>query len=455
MTDSVGFPEALVPIYIMASSLLFILVIEAFLVKDKRAWSIPALAVYATVGAWYFIELIYTPENFLQFPSEIIEYSYWQIITFLITFRLLIPSLSRRFLKNYHTAWKFTAFNPEQLLMVLAFVWLCLLGYGVSRLNGDIFTALFPIAARTGRQMWGRAAAAGGNGFIISSAGYVYTLVCAFFGVLLPLPMGRKLKTLNLLLVLIVLPYFIFLGARNQLLAVIMPGYFSYALFSRDPLWKKALITMATFWAINELMTLIITYRNIGFNELFNPDVAPQFQEEVEEEGHLGLNMLEELCYINYFYQEGSLNLTYGGRYLAEAANIIPRAIWPNKPLIGIEYAILRGFGGADNSIGVFATVSTGLIGQGFFNFGPILGPMGAAILMAAWASFMGRLWAQQFSTLRLGLFLICLGLTFNLGREFTLLVLWPALFGYVFVLMLERYGSKKAQGRFISTSHL
>ncbi|NEQ84755.1 MAG: hypothetical protein F6K26_32785 [Moorea sp. SIO2I5] len=455
MTDSVGFPEALVPIYVMASSLLFILVIEAFLVRDKRAWSIPALAVYATVGAWYFIELFYTPENFIQFPSVIIEYCYWQISIFLVTFRILIPYISRRFLNKYHSIFKVTVFNPEQLFIVLAFVWLVLLAYGVSRLNGDLFTALFPLLGRRGPQMWGRAAAAGGDGFIVSSASYVYTLVCAFFGVLLPLPMNRQLKTLNLLLVLIVVPYFIFMGARNQLLAVIMPGYFSYALFSPDPLWKKALISMATFWAINELLTLIITYRNIGFQGLFNPEFAPQFQEEVEEEGHLGLNMLEELCYINQFYQEGSLKLTYGGRYLAEAANVIPRAIWPNKPLIGIDYAILRGFGGADNSIGVFATISTGLIGQGFYNFGPIFGPMGAAILMAAWASFMGRLWAQQFSTLRLGLFLICLGLTFNLGREFTLLVLWPALFGYVFVLMLERYGSKKAQGRFISTSNL
>ncbi|NEO36159.1 MAG: hypothetical protein F6J90_07400 [Moorea sp. SIOASIH] len=454
MTDSVGFPEALVPIYVMASSLLFILVIEAFLFKDKRAWSIPALAVYATIAAWYFIELIYTPENFIHFPSVIIEDCYWQIIIFLVSFRLLIPYIFRKFIKKYHTVFKFTAFNPEQLLMVLAFVWLCLLGYGVSRLNGDIFTALFPIAARTGRQMWGRAAAAGGNGFIISSAGYVYTLVCAFFGVLLPLPMRRKFKTLNILIILITLPYFIFLGARNNLLAVVLPGYFSYALFSQDKVWRKALISIVTFLIINQVMTLIITYRNTGFTELFAADSGLQ-TEELSETKHLGLNMLEELCYINQFYQEGSLKLTYGGRYLAEAANIIPRAIWPNKPLIGIDYAILRGFGGADNDIGVFATISTGLIGQGFFNFGPIFGPMGAAILMASWASFMGRLWAQQFSTLRLGLFLICLGLTFNLGREFTLLVLWPALFGYLFVLMLERYGSKKSKGRFMSTSNL
>ncbi|NEP31269.1 MULTISPECIES: hypothetical protein [unclassified Moorena] len=453
MTDSVGFPEDLVPIYVMASSILFILVIEAFLVRDKRAWSIPALGVYATIGAWYFVELFYTPENFLQFDSLILEKCYWQIIIFLISFRLFIPSLSRRFINKYHTVFKFTTFNPEQLLIVLAFVWLVLLAYGVSRVNGNIAAALFPVLGRRGIQMWGRSATGGGGGFIVSSAGYVYTLVCAFFGVLLPLPMSKIFKFLNILLIVIVLPYFIFLGTRNLLLAVIMPGYFSYALFSRDSLWKKALISMATFWAINELMTLIITYRNIGFIGLFNPDFAPQFQEEVEEEGHLGLNMLEELCYINQFYQEGSINLTYGGRYLAEAANIIPRAIWPNKPLIGIDYAILRGFGGADNDIGVFATISTGLIGQGFFNFGPIFGPMGAAILMASWVSFMSRLWKQQYSTLRLGLFLICLGLTFNLGREFTLLVLWPALFGYVFVLMLERYGSKKAKGRFMSTS--
>ncbi len=453
MTESVGFPQELVPIYVMASSLLVFLVIEAFLVRDKRAWSIPALAVYGTILAWYFLELFYTPERFIKFPSKIIESCYWQISIFLVTFRLVLPSISRRFLKNYHIALRFTAFNPEKLFILLAFVWLGLLAYGISRLNGDIATALFPVLGRLGRQMWGRTATGGGGGFIISSAAYIYTLVCAFFGVLLPLPMGRIFKILNILIIVIALPYFIFLGARNQLLAVIMPGYFSYALFSQDKLWIKVVISIGTFWVINELMTLIITYRNHTFVGLFNPEFTPQFQEGVEEQGHLGLNMLEELCYINYFYKEGLLKLSYGGRYLAEAANIIPRAIWPDKPLIGIDYAILRGFGGADTSTGVFATIATGLIGQGFYNFGPIFGPMGAAVLMATWVSFMSRLWKQQHSTLRLGLFLVCLGLTFNLGREFTLLVLWPALFGYVFVLIIERYGSKKPNRRFISTS--
>ncbi len=450
MTESVGFPQELVPIYVMASSLLVFLVIEAFLVREKKAWSIPALAVYGTILAWYFLELFYTPENFIKFPSKIIENCYWQIIFFLVTFRLTIPYLYRRFLKNYHTALKFTTFNPEKLFIILAFVWLGLLAYGISRLDGNIVNALFPVLGRRGAQMWGRSAT-GGGGFIVSSAAYIYTLVCAFFGVLLPLPMGRIFKVLNIVIILIALPYFIFMGARNQLLAVIMPGYFSYALFSQDKLWLKVLISIATFWVINELMTLIITYRDVTFVGLFNPDFAPQV-EGLEEEEHLGLNMLEELCYINYFYQQGWLKLTYGGRYLAEAANIVPRAIWPNKPLIGIEYALLRGFGDADSEIGVFATIATGLIGQGFYNFGPILGPMAAAVLMASWASFMSRLWKQQYSTLRLGLFLVCLGLTFNLGREFTLLVLWPALFGYIFILMIERYASKKAQIRSIYT---
>ncbi len=53
-------------------------------------------------------------------------------------------------------------------------------------------------------------------------------------------------------------------------------------------------------------------------------------------------------------------------RYFAELVNPIPRGLWQDKPMIGIDYAIARGqlYGDQkEGEAGVGATISTGMIG--------------------------------------------------------------------------------------------
>ena len=429
---------SLFPIYLLALSLLVGLIVEA-LVKYKRfAWSLPALIIYATTFAWYFVEFIYTPESLSQFSTEIIENSYYQIVLFLISFRLLIPYFTRKSLQNSQLNWTSSEWNPERILLYLSIIWGLLLSYGIIRMNGDVLGALLPLQSRSGVNMWSRAAAggAGATGFIVSTASYTYLLITSFFVVLLPLQRKKSSKLINGCLVMIALPFYFLMGARNQLLAVVMPGYFSYLLFSKQKRWFKVVVTILGFFLLNHILTLIIAYRNIGFDMLFAINDISLGDSAGQK--HLGLNMLGELCHINTFFQNGKIQLSYGGRYLAEAVNIVPRAIWPNKPLVGINYAVLRGFGGSNNDIGVFATISTGFIGQGILNFGPWLGAVIPSALFAIWASWLARLWMQSYSTLRLCLFLAALGVTFNLGRDITLLVLFPIIFGYALVRLLE-----------------
>src|SRR5262249_7880683 len=132
------------------------------------------------------------------------------------------------------------------------------------------------------------------------------------------------------------------------------------------------------FLAISYWFHIVLNYRSVGFEAYFQQE----FEQRPIETKHVGLNMMSELCFINTFYEAGVLDLSYGLRYLQELVNFIPRAIWPEKPLLGIEYAVLRGFGGtkSGSDIGVLATISSGLIGQGFLNFGPFGGPAAAAI---------------------------------------------------------------------------
>ena len=131
-----------------------------------------------------------------------------------------------------------------------------------------------------------------------------------------------------------------------------------------------------------------------------------------------------------YLALTGDRSPAYGARYLNELLNFIPSPrIWPSKPLIGIDYAKWRGFESEDSEegeLGVNTTVSAGMIGGGVLNFGEIVGPVAAGMLMALWTGLLIRWWEQRKSLLRLVLFMLGAGLTFNLGRDISMLVLWP-----------------------------
>jgi len=150
--------------------------------------------------------------------------------------------------------------------------------------------------------------------------------------------------------------------------------------------------------------------------------------------------MIEELCFTNAYLDSGETSPAYGTRYLNELLKFIPRAIWPSKPLLGIDYAKWRGFDSAHNEIGVNTTVSSGMIGVCVLNFGQILGAVAAGILMAVWTALLVRWWEQRQSLLRLVLFMLGVGLTFNPGRDITMLVLWPVIFAYCFVRLAEMW---------------
>jgi hypothetical protein len=145
--------------------------------------------------------------------------------------------------------------------------------------------------------------------------------------------------------------------------------------------------------------------------------------------------MLEELAWINSFIDKGTYAVNYGQRYFAELVNPIPRVIWPNKPMIGIDYAIARGQlyeAAGDVQGGVGATISTGMIGQGVVNFGTFFGVLAAAFLMALWVVILARQDLLGEKMGRMMLFFIGCVLTFNLGRDITLITLYPFLFGYI-----------------------
>jgi hypothetical protein len=207
----------------------------------------------------------------------------------------------------------------------------------------------------------------------------------------------------------------------------------------------KGAVLAGSFAVIEAWMRFVIDSRSkasisLMFSSLGVGGVA-QRMEEIETE-HKGLTMFQELSWINSFIDKGTYAVNNGAIYFAELVNPIPRVIWPNKPMIGIDYAIARGqlFGGAsENAAGVGATISTGMIGQGVVNFGPFFGVLAAALLMAIWVAILARQDLMGEKMGRMLLFFIGCVLTFNLGRDITFITLYPFIFGYLLLTVWAR----------------
>ena len=430
--------------FYLAAAALLILTVESCVKLLRRDSSGIAIAVYVTVFAWYFVDPFLNPEEYDYLPPFLLGQSYGQVLLFLIGFRIVVPAATRWILSRRSTGvFAMQRLAPEQILMAAGTIWLLLFAIGVARLGGDVIGAVFPIDSRAGVTMWGRGAVeSSATGFLIASAGYVFNAVAAFLGVLIFFQRSPFWRVLAGAMFAITLPYFFFEGARSHFLAVLLPFILTYLFYGRHPLVVRFAILAVAFVCLDQGFRFVTAFRATGFRELL---AAKNPYELVDEDlRQSGLNMIQELCFVNAYLDSGDSSPAYGARYLNELLNFVPRAIWPSKPLIGIDYAKWRGFESAEGDLGVSTTISTGMIGGGVLNFGKVFGPVAAGILMALWTGLLIRWWEQRKSLVRLVLFMVGAGLTFNLGRDITLLVLWPVIFAYCFVRLTEIWATKR-----------
>jgi hypothetical protein len=268
---------------------------------------------------------------------------------------------------------------------------------------------------------------------------YLHVLSASCFGMVAALARNGGVRWAALAGCAVSWPY-IFLGAtRNYMLTASVPAIGCWVLLRlRTRPWLKVAMLALGFAALNVWLSFVIANRSQGtiVQALQEEGVA---SERTLEARHEGLNMFEELCWINTFIEAGTYEPNWGQRYLAELVNPIPRALWKEKPMIGIDYAQARGQGqepGAGDAAGagVYSTVSTGMIGQGVVNFGRWAGPAFAAVLMALWAAVLARLDLREERMGRIPLYGLGLVLTFNLGRDITLITLYPFVFGALVV---------------------
>jgi hypothetical protein len=445
------------------------LVVEAMR-KWHTPWAKPALVVYGTVAFWYTGDfLLSRPIDYQGFDPGVVALAFLQVIFFLAMFRALVTPLSARFcakplqaarpLLTGDRRFAQMEFPPILVKIVLPFL---IAGWGM----------IFAVGMNTAQELWPAliwpplypkkvgmyplTGLGGGASFVFNALAYLHVLICSLFGVVAVVSRG-PLRWISVLMVCVTWPYFWFDAIRSKMLALILPGLGAFLLTGNRSFKVRATVVVVAGILVAGWFSKVMLFRGTGANLATftasadnEEDAVAEAQAEVQRrrESRLGLDMLKELCWIDTFIESGRYRPSWGGRYLAELVNPIPRSIWPGKPMVGIDYAIARGFGGSRREHGAYATVATGMIGQGCVNFGRFFGVPAAALIFALWAAFLSRLWCQRFfSPLRLALFLVGMGLTLNTGRDFTLLVLFPFLFGYLAILLYETLtGNKPAR---------
>jgi hypothetical protein len=430
--------------FYLAAVVLVVLTAESCIKLLNRNTFGVTVMVYITVFAWYFVDPFINPEQYDYLPSSLLDQSYGQVLLFLIGFRVFTPVAIRWMGRRRSSGIFDTRLAPEQILVGAGALWLVLFVIGIARMGGDVMGAVFPVDGRAGPSMWGRdALESSGSGFLISFGGYVFNAATAFLGVLIFFQRSIAWRLLAGAMFAITLPYFFLAGARSHFLAAVLPFIITYLFYGRHLLILKLAILTVAFFCLNEGFKFVTAFRGTGFRDVLASENPYELMDE-DMQRQSGLNMIQELCFVNTYLETGGGSPAYGARYLNELLNFVPRMIWPSKPLIGIDYAKWRGFESDTSELGVNTTVSSGMIGGGVLNFGQIFGPVVAGILMALWTGVLISWWEQRKSLLRLVLFMLGVGLTFNLGRDISMLVLWPVIFGYCFVRLTERWATRR-----------
>lgn len=423
--------------------------------RIRDGTGLPTLVVLATVATWYVGDVFYNDyanHHAKLFTPEVLSDAWWEVAWFLVVFMFAVPMVHQwlnprdvgRTSGVLHIYKNGVNQRDIQKQLALLFkgcviIWIILGVIATLRLQGQALHYFFPFIGYKA-EPWGRGRIGSGFSALLTLAFYFQLMTASVFGIGAALFTDRRLRLMAIGLCVIAWPYFLLDRTRNTMLAAVIPGILCWALLRiHGGMIKKGLVLGGFFILVNAWMAFVIANRSDMTMMQALQEKGFNFK-DTEKTHQNGLNMYEELCWENTFIENGSYRPNWGARYFAELVNPIPRALWPGKPLIGIDYAIARGQGGGSSGdAGVYATVSTGLVGEGVVNFGRLLGPAAAAFLMSLWVAALARQDLHITELGRLPLYACGLILTFNLGRDITLLTLYPFVFGVMALWWYER----------------
>lgn len=450
-------PAFPLPFYLCVAALLWLL-LRGIQMRNE-GWGIPLMAVAATAGSWYLMDPIYNDYN--QYIREVGEQNltnaFSEVLIFLISVGIFAPGMNSkinadltgrtsqflRMVQNREIEQSYFQDQITRLGAALFTTWSVLMLVAIIRVDFDVLGLFFPyLSTQSIPQPWGRNRIGGSFDAILAFAGYFQMMLTALLGVVFAVALRPSTMLMSGLGFLLAVPFYLFDRTRSNMIVALLPGVMALVtLRVRSGLVMRIIVLGCSLVALEGWMKFVIDNRDRGTITQAMKTGGVQ-DAAVKSRKHLGFNMFQELGFINYYIDNGSYQVNWGQRYFSEMVNPIPRALWPGKPLVGIDYAIARGmaYGNQDAaSGGVAASVSTGMIGQGVVNFGRILGPIVAALLMAIWIAVLARLDLMGNDLGYLLLYAIGLILTYNMGRDITLLVLYPFVFGWLLLWWYNR----------------
>jgi hypothetical protein len=465
-------------------SLLALIGASLFAWKHRReGWGLPMLAVLGTVAVWYHGDGLYNDYEEYQtiIGDDALGAAWWQVLLFVVAFSFLVLPLHRLVnaslvgrqsrLLFYAKTGRITDAaiqrNIDQAAKALLICWVVLMAIALSRKGWAFGAMFFPYLEGYKLNPWYRGRVGGGFSALVSLAGYLQIFLTAGFGVIAGVSKNPKTRIMAITICFLAFPYYIFDRTRNPMIATMLPGLLAWVFLGiRARIIVKAAILFGVFLLANFWMMAVVStdmdrgvtvgdaLKQLKVQKNEESDIVGATGEERDKPKHEGLNMFSELAYINSFFDSGTYEPSWGERYFAEAVNFVPRGLWKNKPMVGLDYAVARGFAEdkiSESSGGVTASIATGMIGQGLVNFGRFLGPVFAALLMSIWVSVLARLDLRG-DPVRLMLCAVGMIFTFNMGRDITLLVLYPFIFGYMLLLAWE-WQQKKKMAQNVSAS--
>ena len=428
-----------------------------------KAWGIPMLAVIGTAGVWYLGDPIYNDYGgYVQmFGEGPLNAAWWEVLLFFLSLAWLVPVMNGkinkdlpvqesnvfRMMREHSVDEDWFQIQVDAIGKALLTPWILLMALGLIRTKFDVIGMFFPYIGDRA-DPWARDRIGGGIDALYALAIYIQLMLTAIWGVVFALSKRPQTFSMAGIIYFLAAPYYVFDRTRSYMLAILLPGFMALVtLRLKGGIIGRVLLIMVAFLALNSWMKLVDASRTEGVSvtqKVFQNLSGFNKGFSVKEKKHSGFNMFQELGYINYFIDNGAYKVNWGTRYFAEIVNPIPRILWKNKPMIGIDYAIARGFGwneAGSKSGGIAASISTGMIGQGVVNFGGFLGPIASAFLMAVWVALLARLDLMGYRIGYLMLYGLGLVLTYNMGRDITLLILYPLVFGWI---LLNWYYKKK-----------
>ena len=411
------------------------------------------LAVLFTVATWYVGDAFYNHYALYHarlFTPGVLTAAWWEVALFLAAFLMLTPAMhgvlngrqpnqSSQVVRLLEGGVGRPLFQSQltQLFWGCAAVWTVLVILAVIRLKSQSLYFFLPFLAYRA-DPWNRGQIGSGIDALLALAGYFQLFVTSIFGVVAALAQNPRVRLLALAACGLTWPYYIFDRTRNTMLAIVLPAVLAWVFLRlRMGLLPKIIFLVGAFFLISTWFQFVLANRSDTTITAALHGEGLALRDASLEVHHEGLNMYEELCWVNTFILDGSYVPNRGARYFAELVNPIPRSLWPGKPVIGLDYAVARGQ--QYTEYGTTCTIATGMIGQGVVNFGRLLGPVFAAWLMSLWAAMLAGLDLRGERLGRIPLFVLGLILTFNLGRDITLITLYTFVFGALVVWWLDR----------------